>query len=580
MASDTYHRKLIASTYDSVEMPGGWSRNQVDVLKMVNRLVHSKFKTGQYDSQGFRKLFDQIVVPACDIATKFIDLDTRDVLLDSIHANDEFRVFLMKRRLEQWLEDSDFGVLLNDMTTAWPRDGHIVVKKSKGGKWKLVPLHNIRNNPAAAGLVTDSFAELYLLSLGEMEDLGWDTEDLVARGVEAEYIIYDCFTKTKKGWHRQVKGDLWSGKKDGRPVRSVDSEINYQKEDFIGSVTLYEEDIKEHSYRELKWRDVPGAALGLGFVEYLEDDQIAFNEVEHLEGKGLAVHSTPLWQTRDEEIAGKNTIVNYQPGTIVRSISEITPIATEARNLAQFNERRQNRRSTVERKTFTPDITTGASLPSRTPLGVANQQASMAASFFERKREELGLFIKRLLIDDVIPSFTQDTALEHTMIFSCADDESSYLDDAITSALVGQEIYDYSSKHGWFPSKEQKELIKLQVQDKLKGKKNRYLKIPDGFWKNAKYIVKINITGENTDVGVKSQVIQMAMQILGTNPAVTTDPVQRAMLFKLLNLGGISPVELGLTTLPPSQPAMPPQVAGSMAKPSPVSGSMPSMQQL
>ncbi len=580
MASDKYHRKLIASTYDSVEMPGGWYRNQIDVLKMINRLTHSKFKTGQYDSQGFRKLFDQIVVPACDIATKFIDLDTRDVLLDAIHANDEFRVFLMKRRLEQWLEDSGFGVLLNDLTEAWPKDGHIVLKKAKGGKWKRVPLQNIRNNPAAEGLVTDSFAELYVLSLGEMEDMGWDTTDLVARGVESEYIIYDCFTRTKKGWHRQVKGDLWSGRKDGKPVRAVDSEINYQKEDFIGSVTLYEEDLKNHTYRELKWRNVPGAALGMGFVEYLEDDQIAFNEVEHLEGKGLAVHSTPLWQTRDEELAGKNSIVNYQAGTIIKANSEITPVATEARNLAQFNERRNNRRSTVERKTFTPDITTGASLPSRTPLGVANQQAQMAASFFERKREELGLFIKALLIDDVIPSFASDTAYEHTMIFSCADDESSYLDEAITSALIGQEIYDYSKKHGWFPSKEQKELIKLQVQDKLKGKKNRYLKIPDGFWKNAKYIVKINITGENTDVGVKSQVIQMAMQILGTNPAVTQDPVQRAMLFKLLNLGGISPVELGLTTLPPQQPATPPQVAGSMAKPAPVSGMMPSMQQL
>lgn len=578
--SDSYHRKLIASYYENVEMPGGWTRNQPETLKMVDRMYNSKFKTGQYDPQGFRKFFYNIVKPTCDIATKFIDLDTRDILLTPEHANDELRVFLMQRRLKQWLKDTDFGILLNDTTHLWPIYGHIVIKKSKDG-WKPVPLQNIRNNPAAKGLVSEDFAELYTLSHDDIVALGWNTEELEARGEMDEYLVYDCFTKKGKKWKREVKADLWAHKKpDGGLVRAVESEINTRGTDFVGSITLYEEEVAKHNYRELVWEKIPGMALGRGFVEYLEDNQIARNETENLERKSHAFHSTPLLQTRDEDVGGKNALSNYQPGDIIRANSEITPVANEARNLPQFSETRQNWDSNTERKTFTSDITTGASLPSRTPLGVANQQAAMAASFFERKREEMGLFLKRLLLDDIIPSFKNDTQKEHTLVFSCADTENSYLDDAITEALIGDEIIKYTTKTGFHPSKEQKELLRLQVTDKLKGKKNRFLKIPDGFWTNAKYMVDVNITGESVDVGVKSQLIQMVLQIAGTNPMALQDPNTKSLIFALLNIGGINPTELGLTYQSPQQPQVPPQVAGSLAKPSPVSGGMTSMVQV
>lgn len=579
MATDSYHRKLIASTYDDVEMPGGYTFNQIETLKMIERLYNSKFKTGQYDPQGFRKFFYNIVKPVCDIATKFIDLDTRDILLTPEHSNDELRVFLMQRRLKQWLKDVDFGVLLNEMTQATPKDGHIIIKKSKEG-WKMVPLLNIRNNPAAKGMVSEDFAEIYSMSHGEMEDMGWMNEELLARGKMEEYVIYDCFTRNGKKWKREVKADLWAKKRaDGGMVRSVESEVNYRGNDWMGSIVVYEETLSKHNYREMKWEDVLGRAMGRGYVEYLEDNQIARNETENLERKSHAFHSTPLLQTRDEEIAGKNVLL-YQPGDILKATSEITPVANEARNLPQFTETRENWDRNTERKSFTSDITTGASLPSRTPLGVANLQASLATSFFERKREEMGLFLKRLLLDDIIPSFANDTALEHTMVFSCADEESSYLDEAITATLVGEKIKAYAEKTGWFPSAEEREYARVQVQDKLKGNKNRYLKIPDGFWKDAHYMVDINITGESADVGVKGQVLQLALQILGTNPTVTQNPATRQIFFKFLAMGGINPAEIGLTYQPQGQDQMAPPVAGSLSKPTAGAGSMPSMQQV
>ena len=580
---DQYHRKLIASFYDSVEMPGGYSFNQAETIKMVERLYNSQFKSGKYDTaygdQVFRKFFYNIVKPTCDIATKFIDLDTRDIVLTPEHQNDELRVFLMQRRLKQWLKDSDFGELLNKISTALPKDGHIVIKKCReeegGYEWELVPLMNLRNNPSAKGIVTNDFCELYVMTHDEIEEMGWDTTELDSRGIEEEYVIYDCFSKRKGKWLREVKADLWSKRQNGGGfIRSVESEINYQGKDFCGSIILYTEEVKKHPYRELKWEEIAGRALGRGFVEYLEDNQIARNETENLERKAHAFHSTPLLQTRDEEVAGKNVLINYKPGQIIKASSEITPIANEARNLPQFSETRQNWDSNTERKTFTSDITTGASLPSRTPLGVANLQASFATSFFERKREEFGLFIKDLLLEDIIPDFKDDTMKEHVMVFACVDEESDYLDEAITAALVGEKIKDYVDRTGYFPSKEEIQWASTQVKDKLKGKKNRYLKIPAGFWNNAKYMVDINITGESVDVSAKSQVLQMALQILGTNPAIVQNPMTKQVFFKFLSLGGINPAEIGLTYQPTGQPQLPMQVAGSIAAPSQTSGGL------
>lgn len=578
---DIKHRKLVQKFHQDVEMPGNWKHNLPDTIKLIDLYYNSKFKTGQYDTRGFRKFFYNVVKPACDIATKFIDLDTGNIVLHPEMGGNELRIFLMQHRLKQWLKDTKFAKLLNDMTYRWPIYGHLVLKKLKD-EWVIVPIQNLRVDPSGRWLNTmASFAELYMMNQSDLESMaGWDKTKLYERGEEEQYLIYDVFDKTVDGWHRTVKGDLWCHRKDDGMVRNVESEINRQGEQWMGSVVLFEEDIKDISsrYREIKWEEVDGRWLGRGYVEYLEDNQVSRNETENLERKGLALSSLKLFQTRDEMIGGQNVLVHAENGQILKVEDEIKAIPMEERNIVQYKETRQNWDMNTERKTFTSDITTGNSLPSRTPLGVANLQATMASSFFERKREELGIFVKYLLIEDVIPSFKKDTAKEHTLIFSTSDEDTEWLDNAICETMVGEKIVDYAMATGWFPSKEQKELIKLQVKDKLKGQKNRYLKIPANFWMHAKYYVDIDITGESVDSGVKAQVLQMLLQILGTNPGVVQNPATRSILFKLAMMGGINPAELNLVQPSGYGQEQQGQVAGSLAAPAPIAGAMANTQ--
>ncbi len=587
---DSSQRNNFQSFYRPVEMPGGYTFNHADNLRMIDLYYNSKFKTGQFDKKGFRKFFYNIVKPASDIATKFVDLDTKDIILIPEAPGHELKVWMMQRKLKQWLKDEDFGCLLNEIAEDYPKYGTVVVKMTKDGVQK-VNLQNLRMDPSAKCFDESFVYELMPMTKGDIEGMkAWDQtkiQELFGRGDDQIFFLYDCYDPSGGEWKHVVKADLFSKKKRGGGInRSTESEINTGNESFFGSLTLFEETLGEEElpYRELHWEKLPGRWMGRGFVEYLEDNQIALNETTNIERKGIHFKGLQLWQTRDESIGGSNVLSDAENGDILRVESEITPIAKDNADLAAFNNSNSSWLTNVERKTFTTDITTGSNLPSRTPLGVANLQATLATSYFDLKRENFGLFLKDLILEDIIPSFKNESFKEHVLTFTSSDDELDKLDATITDIQVNDAVVKYALKHGYYPSKIMRDDLASRLTSEIKKNKYRYVKVPEGFYADAKYILDVNITNEAIDNGTKSQVLQLALQIIGTNPGILQMPAAKAILFSLLSLGGVSPVEIGLLNdqanqgnaqpqpqqQQPGAPASGPQVTGSLAKQSPL----------
>ena len=557
-------------------MPGGYKHNLPDRIKTTDLYYNSQYKTGPNDSLGYRKFFFNIVKPACDIATKFIDLDTKDIILTPEDADTEIKVWILQKKLKEYLKVENFGVLLNEISFDLPKYGSVVIKKN-GKKWQKVNIQNLRFDPTAKSLKFSPFiGELVSMSKGEIEDMSWDREavdELFSRDEDAEsFLVYDFYQKKGKKWVHTVRADLFAYRKGDKIMRSTEAEFNTQNE-YIPSITLFEETTEKFPYREIHWERVPGRWLGFGFVEYLEDNQIATNEAENLERAALKFKALNMWQTRDEGIGGQNVFSNSQNGDILKVESEITPLQKDNSDLSAYNNTRANWDKNRTEKTFTGDITTGANLPSRTPLGVANLQASMASSYFELKRENYGLVVKELILEDIIPDFEKSSRKEHCVTFTSSDSQLEKLDQAIAEILVMEAIANFSEKHGFYPSAEKRQEAKQRVLEQIQSKSNRYYDIPKDFYKDAKYILDVNITGESIDNGTKSQVIQLALQIVGTNPAILQIPAAKSMLFALLSLGGINPIDLNLNQPMPQQAQQQqPQVAGSLAVPSPVQG--------
>lgn len=576
--SYTATRDNIRTYYQSLDMPGGYSFNQPETIKQIDLYYNGKFKSGQFDSRGFRKYFYNISKPACDIATKFIDLDTKDIVL--IPEGNEEKVFIMQRDLKQYLKEKNFGVLLNTIGHNYPKYGHVFLKNTKNG-WKLVNIHNLRFDPGSESFDTDVFFyEVHLMTLRDIQDLKGDKEavESLTQANQALYLVYECYDYEEGGWKRSFKANVWDYTKDGETVRSVEELINNET-DFVDGICIKEEPIakKDFPYRELVWEKVPGRRMGMGYVEYLFDNQIRMNELVNIKARGLHYTSLHLFQTRDDGV-GRNILTDVENGDIIKTTDEIRPVQTEERNLAPFQQEEARWDTNADRKTFSFDIARGESLPSRTPLGVASLSAGMVTSYFELKRENFGLFIKALLLDDILPSFENISHKQHMLTFMGSDAEIERFDSMMANLLINASLQKYILETGFFPNPEEREQQKQNILQSLKQRKHRYLNLPEGFYENVKYAVDVLITGEQVDSGSKIQTLQTALQLIGTNPAILQDKNTRSVFFKLLEMAGVNPVEMNLTNDAPAAPM--PQGGSVAAMGQPTPQQVPSQQTL
>src|SRR3990167_6089073 len=224
MAYTTFNntRDNINLFYTPVEMPGGYSFNHPETIKLIDLYYNDQFKSGKYDSRGFRKFFFNIVKPACDVATKFIDLDTKDIILISEGSGMEEKVFIMQRDLKQWLKEQKFGVLLNKIGNDYPKYGHVFIKKTKDG-WKKLNIHNLRFDPASESLETDTFFyEVLLMTIKNIKGMGWNTDKITELTATKSpvYLVYECYDYESSGWTRTYRARAYNKEVNGKTVDS------------------------------------------------------------------------------------------------------------------------------------------------------------------------------------------------------------------------------------------------------------------------------------------------------------------------------------------------------------------------
>lgn len=545
---DAQVRENLRDFYDSHEMPGGFYFDHLETLRKINLYANQEFKSGRFDEQGFRKYFRSISRVPVDVARKFIDLDTKNISVLPERAGNEFDAFIAREDLERWMEDESLDKLKNEIRDELPRTGHAVIKRHDGTDWDLVHIENLRMDTAAESLEEGGWViEQHVNAPGDLAEMKekWDwknTEKLKRRlHGQDKFVWFECYHKEDGDWHRVIKADVWRAV-DESPEASINDEVEY-----LPSVTVREREKVEFPYREVKFEDVRGRWLGRGFIELLFDAQVAVNEAENLERKGLYFTSLHLYWTQDDEIAGSNVLENAQNGDILQA-DGFNPVVNEERNLPAYNATQQRWQNWVTSSTFTQDVATGANLPSRTRIGVAQQQMQAVASYFEElKRERFGIFIKDWIENDIMPQFQEDQSERHRMMFASNNDFIDRLDDFIVNAKVTEKVMEAAEETGFFPSQQRQEEMRQSVRDQLDQQENRYLEIPDNFYDDIEYKIDIAVVGESTDKSAKQATIQQGLQVLNNNPQILQNDQTRRFFFKLLELGGVSPVEMGLT---------------------------------
>ena len=526
----------------------GLSFNQYDTINQIYFYHNSQYISGAIDDEGEKKYFYNINRNPCKVFSKAIDFDTKNIRLLTAGGQDGSKTWFMERDLKYWMRDKQFGKTLNRLFKELPVYGTVVLKVVDG---------------------TPEFVDLRNFIVEQTAD-----------NLQLANYVTEIHKYTPTDFREAAKGMNWK-------QSDIDEVISlYYDMDDTSHIRLYERygDVKdentgEHTYRRTFWADVgvdeynqmgdlisnhpgvelgsdewterlpywefhadktPGRWLGIGVVEELFEPQIAQNQNTNLQNKSSFWAALRIFQTRDGAV-NRNLMTDVRNGEIMNVESEITPINMDDRNLAFFNQQDQKWMRNRDELTFSYDVVQGERLPAGTPLGSAQLASAQTLSYFEQIQESVAMDVKEMLYEAIIPYFQKSNTSEHT-IRLVGKDLADYI-DMHKKDLVNKEIIRQAIK-GNFVDAEGKKVIEIGVMAEAKQNKELQLTIPKDFYKNVKYDVDIDITGESIDTRVRNATLFAALQAITTDPTVTQDPVKKGILSMMLEDGGVNPAEI------------------------------------
>jgi len=350
------------------------------------------------------------------------------------------------------------------------------------------------------------------------------------------------------------------------------------------AILLYADELDELPYKELHWEKIPGRWLGRGQVEKLFHAQIYLNKIATYKAHGAHWTSKHIYQTRDEtieknlltevedgEILRTYLLTEVEDGEILRTYDGIAPIPVEERNLPFYREEEDRWDFLIDKRTFAWDVTRGQRPPAGLTLGQSIIQTQMASGYFDLKREELGLFLKEVFYDWVIPEFKkQRNRLHKLSLQEFSEDEIEKLRKLSIEGKLNESIVNFVSRTGRYPSLGERNILRSVVKEQVK--KEKEIEIPAKYYDNLKYKIDIIITSEQIDVAARMATLQTVLVMLAQNPTILQDPTTRKVFYQLLDLAGISPTEFEARREEPGleEAVMQAQRGGSVAKLPPI----------
>lgn len=530
-------RDNIATYYETFTMPGGYQYCEPETIKLIDAYYYSHFLTGDLDNQGQRKPFYNISKTPCDVGAKLIDFDRKDILVvPTVYSETaDFEIALRQKKLKDLMKEQDFGQLINDLGDDYPKYGHIYAQKTAEG-WKEVGITRVRCHPAYENIKQSPFvAVLHSMSKDDILAMGWNGEDLkqIENGEDRDYIVYEYMERKGKRYKRYFLTDMYCRDKQG-DLDTPENQYVKGSDEYLPGLCLHEDELKELNIKEAKWEKVKGRHLGLGFVELLAPEQQEVNMVAYLRGKTLFLKALQLFFSKDESI-GNSVISDLEFGQIINTQFNIEALPINNADISAYNDTSNAYLTNAQKKTHSSDISSGDAMPSGTPLGSVQLQASFTISYFNKKKENFALFFKPIIYD--LLKSAKPTKGDN-IILSRSDSEYDFLVEYIskrkTDEFFGDRIVDkadYDAK-------------RAEIEQTLKSRKNLAITVDSDFDNKLESYVDVVITGEAVDINAKKQIYQFVISSISANPGLLVSPITRQMMFNMLRMAGESPIGL------------------------------------
>lgn len=531
----------------SIEIVEGLSFNGKDLIKTIEYYTNSKYLNGQEDTQGRYKPFYNVINFRVNVATRATDFDTKDFQIYSENPAHYVKSMLFTKEIKNWMRKANFAKTLNEFGFTRAKYGGVIVKRVK------------RNG------------ELYL-EIPEWKNVVFDPTD-IANGTKGErhYLTpVDIYNK-KDVWNfveeNQDVIDKIFKKEHGKNYSSsarvciLDVEgvfpndcIDEGKEgyslqrhvvlihDEVPITVLHSEYKKESDYMYLDWLKASGRGLGIGIVEDGIEAQIAVND-------------TILKQRDIMEAASKVTFVhNSDSLTQVENISDVdfghffkigineqmTLLNQTPNSLPQLDNILQQWDDQYSRATSTFEAITGETMPSGTPFRAVAIQNQEAQSMFNYRKEEAGIFWRELFTKWIIPHHKSKLTREHILSSDFSDEELRMIDDAFATKKANDRVFEAIMNGKVITQEDYDQLIETEKELLSRGVRDeRFISIPDGYFKDAEFEIDVITTGEQINKSVVFETISNIINTVASNPAILDDPRLAQLFSKVVELSGI-----------------------------------------
>lgn len=543
----------------------GYSFSQWETLNLIDLYYNSKFETGLTDSEGQRKLFLNICAFRADVASKMIDLDTKDFVFIPDENSSKWGAWFITKEFKDWARRNYFGEFINELVENFPKYGTLVVKKV-GKILERVPLKDLVMQQDAKTLEKSTHV-IQIHSNMTMEDMkqfpDWDLSGLNLKFGET-INVYERYGQIPSSAYCEMK-DMPNTYKENDTMKCLCITTCRAKEggkvgEYDGNI-LFCEKISRLPYEEVHWKKQDGRWLGIGEIENQFENQISRNMLANLRRRALLWSSKKIFQSPDDTIA-KNLIRDVKDGDVLRIMpnGNITQVDMASRQMGEFASTEQVWETNSDQKSFTYEAATGQTMPSGTSFRLGVLMSNAVASHFNLKKQKLGLFLKRVVLEQIFEIFKKENSKEH-IIMVFGDEEGINDLKKVTSTIeFNKRIFNWAMSDG--KDLPNFDLIKTLIEDQMKKKPNLQITIPDNYYDTVKHHMELVTTGEEVNVDAKVASLTTLYQTL----AAKGDPRADQVLEKIMGFTGENLESILGSEQPLPQPQLPqgqaPQVPG------------------
>ncbi len=546
-----------------------WDWNMYDHIDKHFQLKNSQFTMGSNDQSSNPRPFKNILLPILNVAYRSEGFDVKDIEA-YVDDPDYFHLSLFARKFHnRWARKYHIDTAIDESVESYTDYGLTLVKNVNEQRPEVIDLKSELAFCNQANILGGAICLKHDYSIDELMDMKgkWYSDEIEQAIMASTFTttdennksvqnpsksipVYELHGVFPKSW---LKDDEGEEDNSGKYVRQMHifTYITGSKDGSKNGICLYKGPIKQ-IFKALRRDDnsLKNRACGRGGIEELFHPQIWTNYSELQIKEILDATATMVLKTTDRALANRMKTTNLKKNEIIYLAEgkDINQLLIQPYNKVAFDEKinawEQNARVTGSAS----DPQLGLNPTSGTPLGTTQIVTQQGQGIHEYRRGKISVFWEEIYREWVLTAFTKELSQGDQWLEDLDSDELQSIANVV-SVNESNKIVKDSILSGVVVTKEDRDTLIQQIrQEFLKKGTKHFLEVMKGEFAKMPLHVFFNIAGKQENLVDRVNKLNNVFRTVFANPAILQAPGMGDLFNQILELSGLSPIDLGSLT--------------------------------